>query len=152
MFQSFFFFLARCHYTQHFYAYALFFVLCFILVIIDQSFDEKKQKKRWLLLSLINQQLLSVHVRTYWKEYILMKMSVWSNIRCLSFLWFSITEELRVNVIFVFSQKHNHVWCSVNHSGDTLQFKLKILRRKRESAKHTSTAEAESVFFVFFVL
>lgn len=34
---------------------------------------------------------------------------------------------VRVNVIFVFSKKHNHVWCSVNHSGDTLQLKLKIL-------------------------
>lgn len=155
MFQSFFFLSARCHYTtvstQYFYASALFdlFLSCALFWWSSTKVLKKKTtppKKRWLLLSLINPQLLSVHVWTYWKEYILMKMSVWSNICCLSFFMVSYNWGVRVNVIFVFSKKHNHIRCSVNHSGDTLQFKLKILRRKRESAKHTSTAEAESGF------
>lgn len=60
-----------------------------------------------------------------------------------------------INVIFMLSNKHNHVWCSVNHSGfiglETLKSPRSKFKEVKENQPSTRTTEPEFVFLSFLL-
>lgn len=146
------FFLARCHYTI-FYVDALFdsFLCCALFWWSLTNVLRKKQSpKKALASAVINQPTAAFStcmnvlkgVHSYEDVYVVKHM--------LPFIFMvSYNRGVRVNVIFVFSKKHNHVWCSVNHSGKTLQFKLKFSDAK---GNQPSTRQPLRLSLFFFVL
>lgn len=81
------------------------------------------------------------------------------NTKCLNVLplIFMVTCNLgvKVNVIFILSNKHNHVWCSVNHSDFTGLETLYSPRSKFNYAKENQQSKQEplsqSLIFDFLV-